>query len=624
MSHTPDTPETPVGAGTGPELPSAGSPEAAGAAPPAAGTPAPRRRGRLPRVLLIVVLLGLLGYVALAMALGLRRPLYVVNGLGVPYDVTIAGQALSLPPGQPVALRVREGQVGVQIQDQALGIPPVTVAVQTPFWKRPFARALFVLNPDGTAVLVQETLQPPAATAPDAGPQVRGSLHVGLPLYAFPRPDLTFAPFPPEVASGKMTGQTRVDLLPAEVPPGEVLQAVAGNLGMEAALLLASRRLAASPEAQDYLNFLASALKPEGLVAVLQPGIAVRPVRIEWHRVYQGARQDSGAVQDVIDEYRTLLAREPHDPALQYLLGRVVETNAEAMRLFEQAVAGPNPCVYAYNALAHKYMGRGEFSQAADLAAKAVALRPDHPGFGFSHLEALMAAGRHDAALEDLRKRAAASVGDTGLLLDMLQVHLAQGGAAAVESCLKEWLADLGTKGAPADVLTGIERSVRAHVAYMTGDLETFAATAKASGDPTFAFAEALTAGRIADADVALAAVQPPSAVYHVLVFIAARRAGLADIASRHLEAAVGPMGQGGYDQRTFAEWLTGTRPFAFADLERMALDPGGRAVFLVALGVTHPDQQEACFRLARKLNYQRLFPHRFLAGIVGETPTAP
>jgi len=567
----------------------------------------------------LVVLAGLLVYVAIALVLGLRRSLFVVNGLGLAYDVTVGGLTLSLAPGKPVQIRVREGQIPVEIQDKALGIPPVTVAVQTPFWSRPFRRSLFVLNPDGTAVLVQETLQP-AAVPGAGGPQVKGALRVGLPLYAFPRPDLVFAPFPPDAGSGKVVEQARVDLLPPEVSPTEVLQAVAKNAGVEAAALLASRRLAANPEALDYLHFLAAAVKPEGLVALLQPGIAARPVRIEWHRVYQGARQDSGAEQDVIDEYRGMLAREPDDPALQYLLGRVVETSAEAVRFFEQAVAGPQPCAYAYNALAHKYLGRGDFNRAADNAAKAVASQPDHPSFGFAYTQTLVAAGRYDTALAELQRQAAMSLGDTGLLLDMLQVRLAQGGPAALEPCLRDWLADIGTKGAPADVQAGIERSMRAHIAYMVGDLEAFATIAKASGDATFAFAEALTAGRVADADVALAAVQPPNSVYHLLVFVAARRAGLADIASRQLDAVLAMMRQGAYDQRVLAEWLAGSRPFSLPALDRLALDPHAKTVCLIALGLLYPDLQAECFSLARTLNYRRLFPHHFLAQIVGDS----
>jgi tetratricopeptide (TPR) repeat protein len=555
--------------------------------------------GGLARAAWPTVLLGaLLAYLALAVYQGLNRPVRLVNGLDVSYTVAVGDQVHTLRPGLPVEVRVGEGPLSVAVQDEALGIPPVTVEVRTPFWSRPFARPLLVVNPDGAAVLLRETVYYSEGSA-EGGPQGSASLHVGLPLYAFPRPDFAFEGFPQTVSvpkSGKPVPRTRVALFPPEMPPEQVLQAVARHVGVEAAAVVAGRRLPGAPNSLDYLHFLASTVQPQGLVGILRPGLPARPVRIEWHRVYQNARQDSGGAQDVIDEYREMLAREPDQPALQYLLGRVVDTADEAVRLFEQATTGSSPCEYGYSALAHKYLAQGQFDRAAEYAAKAVAAQPDHPGFRLAYTTALMAAGRHEAALAELRRQAATAPGDTGLLLDMIQVHAAQGGPAAAEQCLKEWTETLRSQGAPAADLARIGESMQTHVAYVTGDLDRFAVGATQSGDALLAFAEALSAGRTEDADAALAKVQPPNSVYHLLMFAAGRQAGLGDLAERHLQAAIQTLRQGHLDQRAVHS----------------------KAVYLTVLGLLYPDQQAACFGLARVLNFRRVFPHRLLAGIVG------
>ena len=58
-------------------------------------------------------------------------------------------------------------------------------------------------------------------------------------------------------------------------------------------------------------------------VAFLRAGLQIRPVAVEWHRIYQSTAQVETGDDAVLREYDAMLAKEPESSALLYLRGRL-------------------------------------------------------------------------------------------------------------------------------------------------------------------------------------------------------------------------------------------------------------------------------------------------------------
>jgi tetratricopeptide (TPR) repeat protein len=173
---------------------------------------------RMPLLIALMVVLGAIGlYFGSAAWIGQSRKVYLVNGTNQPYAVVVEGKQHTLAPNSSTPLRIAEGDVQVAFADANLGLEPVQCRIATIFWSRPFDGTTFIINPDQSAVVLEEEAYY-AKDNPPAGAPPR--VHFGRNFYTMSGIDYEFENFPPTltVKGNVQTKKTRVGLEPGVVP----------------------------------------------------------------------------------------------------------------------------------------------------------------------------------------------------------------------------------------------------------------------------------------------------------------------------------------------------------------------------------------------------------------------
>jgi tetratricopeptide (TPR) repeat protein len=423
---------------------------------------------RIPKLVGPLVLLGLLAcYLGAAVWIGQARKVYFVNGTNQAYTAVVNGQEHRLPPGA-TPLRVPEGEVTVEVRDAGVAPEPVRVRVESPFFSRPFVGHTFVVNPDQTALLVWEENVYAAAPPPPTPPK----FYVGEPLYTFHGIDYEFEPFPATMSASKggSVMKTRIELGPSLSPVARVgLAAV--TLKPEQQLAYAKRLVRADPDNWLYLYWLVSIL-PEGeRIEFLKPGLAVRPLRVEWHRAYQTFMERDRPGTDLRPEYRRLLEELPGNADALYLLARVEDGDA-AEELHRRVAAANPPSRYALSALGYRALARGDFDEALRWMEKAAPLFTDNPHVQELYWSALRATGQDDKLLAELQIQRQLPERNWPALVEQLRVHAARKDAGKVQALIAEGVqARQGGRGRPPDA---VRNELEAVCACARGDVAGF------------------------------------------------------------------------------------------------------------------------------------------------------
>jgi len=564
---------------------------------------------------LLAALLAL--YCGLAFMKGRNREVHLLNGLTRPYTVRVNGKSHRLPALGWAQVRLSEGVVTIETETEDLPVPDRQIEIRTPFFARPFLKRRFVINPDASAVLVRQEVW--FAKEPGKGREPSFTYYAGEPLYAFGDVDYMLENFPQDVPMrGDAMVKERIALLgPNVMAPSAILRTVAMELGKGKAMDLAQRLLEFEPHNPAYLQFLHAVMAPDEFIELLKPGLAARPVRVEWHRHYQESVESAQPEHDLTAEYRELLTRAPENPSLQYLLGRLLRDAEESVRLFRQSVQGATPSAYGHHALAFHYLGTGEFEKAFQHSAKAVNLNDRSPFFHGTHMQALLATARHDEALAKIREQMRGAPPDPGAVLEEIQIWVAKGDVEGARETIMMRLRTMAPAN-DARALESLKTFFHAQLAYCTGDLARYVELLGDANSPDVRFTLALSQGKLDEAQNALLGL-PPNFHYRLLLYTACQRAGKTKSAQEHVDVAVDILRTGNRGHRTIADFLTGKKPFTLQELHGLSLDLFGKAVCSTALGTMHPDQRDACYALVRKLNFRLLFPHLFLKQMVGE-----
>jgi len=123
------------------------------------------------------------------------------------------------------------------------------------------------------------------------------------------------------------------------------------------------------------------------------------------------------------------------------------------------------------------------------------------------------------------------------------------------------------------------------------------------------------------EAEAELARLKPPSAHAHLLMYLGATSKSQADVAKKHLSAAIDLLDKGDYEDRAYAAAFKNAGAIPMKDLLRLRQVPNEKLVLLTALGVSNPSLRTECFALARKLDFDRRFPHLLIKSILDSPP---
>lgn len=581
----------------------------------------------------IAAVLLVAAYLSVAWIQGRSRDVFLVNGLSRPYTATLNGVSYQLSPQSAMKVRLGEGDVQVAIADAPAGIEPQTVQIATSFLTRPFSDATFVINPDGAAVLERvRVYYSDKDSVSQREPQV--TLAGGQVLHRFDDLDYPFESFPDEIRvdrGASNVGRDGVAIFGQQysLPPATALMAAIGDLGGDTVTKIAQRHLALEPEqnAEEYLAILRRTMEGEAFATFLWSRLDERPVVMLWHRAYQQSLRSAGRQRDAEQQYEDLLAVEPGNGDLMYLLARVKEDHAEGAALCRQAVSQSPPNGWAHFWLSGYHLARGEFAPAADHGMKAAELLPDSIEVGHFSRQALLAAERWEPLLVMLR---VAEQGPISLFVPALEeqayVHQQMGHADAAREAVQR----LQAKLTPFDSQFAMTRSntLRAALDYAAGDTSTLVQAAQGHADKEVEMSALLTIGDLAGAEKTLEAMQDEPEVrafWDVLIYITAMQRGNASLAQQHLKAATDFMAAQPEDvHRRYAELLATPSTQAFTRIVDQHDQLRRKAAMLVAVGLAHPSLREQAFTLANKLNCDRRFPHLLLKLAMQSPPPPP
>jgi tetratricopeptide (TPR) repeat protein len=385
---------------------------------------------------------------------------------------------------------------------------------------------------------------------------------------------------------------------------------MAGTIGNAAASELAKRHLLLEPEQADYLGTLERVSSKQETVDFLRQGLAKRPLLMQWHRYYQGAMDRLGKFDEVEREYDQMLAREPQNKDLMYLAGRVTSDLEKNLSLNRKAAEGESPCPYSMYSLSSYHLGVGEFAQALDYVNRAVKLLPKADEVRAYQKYALLAAQKHDdylnvASAEQTMPFPFSQVG----FGDEMYLHAIRGQSAQAKDAITRMEKHLSAVMGPEYGKSQAARA-RTQLDYIAGNASAFAKALAASDNPSDKLAAHVTTGDLAAAEKELAQLREPDPDAHLLIYLAAMQAGKRDIADKYLKSAIDLLEKGDRDDRPYAAALRGKADRPIEQLLRLRGAPAEKSVRLTALGLADPAAREKCFALARKLNFDKRFPH--------------
>lgn len=558
-------------------------------------------RASIPKFIGPLVALGLLiWYLAAAIHLGRAREVFFVNGLDKPYAVVVNGREQNLRPGAATLIQVPEGEVAIGFAN--LPLEPVRCRLETPFFSRPFKSHTFIINPDQLAILFWQ--QVPYSENPQAGPG-QHKFHLGTLLYSFEGIDFEFKPFPNSfpVKKGQTITKTGIELVP-QLNSLTRLNLVTANLDPVGRTEYAKRWVELHPEDVLGLYWLIGNLSGENVtLEYLKPGLAARPLRVEWHRIYQGVMQKSHPEKDLRPEYRQLLEEMKGDPDAFYLLARLEDLD-EGDRLLRQAAEGPTPSMYPFSSLGFHALAAGQFADAVKWMEKAVHLAPDHPLIWRDFKLALFATKQHDRLLEVLQKKSPSPSDFFGISSDQadrLRTLAAKGDKAAVQAAIAEAIRSL-----PGQADAGQQQRKRMElqlaVCCQERDLAGYLKWASQFPDQ-YRFELALLNGKLSDAAQAIEA-GASLVVGHALLYLAARKAGDQKLADQEWPKLLAALDKEDRDSRELGAMLAGRQPINPDRLRRLPVECLEKRVLLLVVAKRYPDKAKDVLPLARQLDF--------------------
>lgn len=568
--------------------------------------------------LALPALLGLItiAYLLIAHAHGRAREIYLVNGLSRAYTVDINGTQRVLRPMGFANFTLPEGEITVKVLAGGPAIEDQTCRIETDFFSRPFSDDVFVINPDRAAILVwEETIYSEYQSADTTNPF---HIHTGQLLHTFSDVDYTFQAFPPEISMSSGASDVkkcRIDLV-RELGFREAISVIATYLNMEAVVSYVMRLALYEPDHEEYVGVLMNLIEPGEVVSLLRPRLATRPVEVELHRIYQICVDRAEPNHDLDSEYRAYLKDDPDDPTLMYLLGRILDDEAESERLFQKAARADPPSVRAIGAMAYDRLTKARFDEALGLTRRAVVLSPNQPSFMYVENEALEALGRYDEALTLLRQGKLDTWIDRNAVDNELYLLMRLGRTNEAEELIDQFnqriaqTVDENERFAVNEYLHAIQR-------YIAGDAGAFANLDASTHNSIVKFQILLSAGKLEEAEQLIEAGPSDTSNAYLLLYLVGHVEEKRDSAERYLARAVEKLRTLGKMERRLARWLTGEEQPDDAAILNMNMIPAEKKIVLTAVGLVLPKHRVPCFDLARRLNYETRFPHLLLKEIL-------
>ncbi|UCC21618.1 MAG: hypothetical protein JSW23_07310 [Planctomycetota bacterium] len=570
-----------------------------------------------PAVLLAVIL----GYIAICFAKGFSTAVYFANGLSKPYNITVRGNSYLLKPKTAKKIKVGEGTLEVEIAGDWPEIAKQKHGINTNFFARPFADKIFVINPDETALLLWEETYYSVNT--QNAPAGEAEILCGESFYVFDDIDYVFKAFPSTIktSSERPEPRRRISFV-KEIGLVATINSIAEYQTKDAAVEYLKKCLFQEPEITEYLYFLYSMLDTNEFIETIRYGIEARPIRIDWHRTYQEAKQVSDPSYDIIAEYKGLLETEPEKNVLYYLIGRVLADQNESEEYFLKSVEGKNPCANGYGALGFNRLCCGRFDEAVKLYEQAKNLDRERYDLKHYYLMSLKAAKMYEEALNECRNFIKETPYDYDCAQEEWELLIAMGEYEKAQKQAEKWLKN-SEQIYSTEWIEEVKEYLPALLAYKKGNREDYIALHPVVTDPNEQFYTALNSCKAID-DALLPQEEMDTYTYLVL-YISEKKYGSDEKADGFITKAIKQMSEGNdREEKYFADCMSGGIKPNPKEVCNKTIQPDKKRILLTTMGFRYPEHQKVYFELAEKLNFTRTYPYMFLKTILEGSKNEP
>ncbi len=567
----------------------------------------------------VVILAAIAGvaFLVTAFRAGQSREVWLVNGTSVGYDVLVNGERHKARKFTAMPIQVAEGTVEVRMLDTPLPIPAETHEFRTPFFSRLFANEAPVINADRQAVLVQE---PTLYTAVPVEVNEPSVLFCGSGFYTFSDVDYAFREFPHEISlpsSSSRVRKSRVFLYRLE-PGQDELSVALQVLEPEQLEGYLHHRIRLLPNDIMALNLYFSvqyARDPDALLTLLGEGASQRPIRMDWHRLYQELMEAHRPDHDLYADYEALLASEPDSGALKYLLARIMTDQTAAEKLFleaeEDGAAG-----FGFNAIAYAAICSGKHAKGLEYAQQAVALNPERPHFREMYIHGSIGSGELDQLLAWIRNQKIKHPIDGSLLQLEGRVLAMSGRTAEAVQARELFVAARRLDGGDANAALW-DSFLSVPVYYVEQRIpEYLDALVKSDNENAQLYAAFCTSNLV---DISISLEENGDSTMQLLAYCMAKTMG-DDERSQAFHTRAHELLEASTESSQIAAGILAATapPPGIAEIHELQMLPGDKLVLAAALGLMHPKQSEIYFQLARQLNYDHVFPYHLIADWVG------
>lgn len=549
-----------------------------------------------------VVLAFVLWHVATALYVGNNRKVHLVGALSKPYQVSLNGATVLLPPYQVVEVNLPEGEIQVEPGKDATGIQPGTVKLETSFWFRPYTVPVVVINPDKLAIFYVDTA---TYSENPGGAEPPPVYYCNELSHEFESIDYPFQPFPATLRLKRSEIKTRkavgVVAKPTDQERLELITQSASPVGLMEYL---PRWLGSDPNNPLVLRLTASVLPREKAVELLKTRLREKPIVVEWHRAYQDvflAKSDEASLRP---EYQKLAVDTGRDPLALYLLGRISPPD-EGIALAQEAIKTGKPAPFSHYALGYHWLCEGKFQDAAKEMDQASSLFESGSQYALFAREAYLAGGRFDEIYRMIDKDAKDPNQRVSSLMERARYQALQGNKNALEETRK---VILGTVSGPQETILRplVENNFKKLSALASGSVEEYVQL------------NLERPGRISDVRLAILQGKPGDALsaagenaiagdpfVEKALLLLALPAGKNPEAEKLKESVLEEMG-GRRDERLIQQMILKKIPFDIEKVRKSVSNPQDKRVVVHLAAKWIPEHAKELRELATKLDFQR------------------
>lgn len=572
----------------------------------------------------LVVVVPVICYVALAFYFGHAHPVLIVSGMDKPYAVSIDSRAYTLQPGENIVrIRLSEGTHSVRA---AFPVPGVKVApcnetfeIDTPFWTRPWRRAVVFINPDRLRIMADKNMflvkygDDTTAYTPEEGVHI----YAGNVVTQLPMPDILHDERPPKISSGadKPAQMTWAGVLPA-APVAESVVLLEKMVNRKQAVAWLMRYGLLMPELGAPCRFANNYLTPAEADLFYKQHLETRPVQVVWHRSYQDYVRSQPPANVMNTYYRALLATNPTDGELLYVIGRGIsrERNNDDMELYARSLRSDNPSPYAWYSLAGDAQDKTDYALALSRVRRAMAENVDIPEIREMEREILLALGRNEEAEESAKIEYNQNPLNFARATEYLALLGLNKKSANERDAAARKFEDMLGENMPYRYKADCNAVLQAAYAYGMGDEDKYCYELRRVAEiPQYAFNAALTRGNHKRAFEVLDTQMRANFTNWLLLYIVAREKGDETDATRYFAEALDAMRLSSRGARSIAKEITETGDISHETLIQSQFSPTTKPILFCALGWHSPAQRELYFYWANRMNVTPDFPRLLL-----------